>query len=71
MLHHNFNSACLDTGAQRSVVGRLQAESDYRFMGITLVIIKISPNMYKFGAQRKAIIGKAKFRIPYAGGLHI
>eukprot|EP00171_Calliarthron_tuberculosum_P002180 IDg2180t1 len=64
--HQVFNGACLDTGAQRSVVGKAQAEAYYRFMGIPLTIAKCTPKLYKFGSERKASIGKAKFRIPYA-----
>eukprot|EP00171_Calliarthron_tuberculosum_P003182 IDg3182t1 len=69
--HERFNGACLDTGAQRSVVGKAQAEAYYRFMGIPLAIIPATKRLYKFGSERKASVGKAKFCIPYAEDRHI
>ena len=66
-----FNGACLDTGAQRSVVGKPQAEAYYQFMGIPLAIQPSTPLTYKFGSEKTVSIGKAKFRIPYAGTKHM
>lgn len=71
MAEPKFHGACLDTGAQRSVVGRNQAVAYYRFMGLPLVLSGSSPNVYRFGSQKRVSVGKAKFRVPYAEGRHM
>ena len=65
-----FRGSCIDTGAERSVVGKAQAEAYHRFMVIPLGIIPAIPRLYKFGTQRKARILKANFRIPYSSDRH-
>eukprot|EP00171_Calliarthron_tuberculosum_P000524 IDg524t1 len=62
----DFHGACIDTGAQKSVVGRMQAESYYRWLGLPLLMMKSTNMVYKFGTYREPSIGTAKFKIPYA-----
>lgn len=71
MTEPEFHGACLDTGAQRSVIGKSQPLAYYRFMGIPLVLSDSKPKVYKFGSHRKVSVGKAKFRIPYADSRHM
>lgn len=63
---NQFEGACLDTGASRSVVGRAQAESYCKYMGIPLMIEEQQKKVFKFGSQKAKSLGKAKFYIPYA-----
>lgn len=71
MAQPDFHGACLDTGAQRSVIGKSQAIAYFRFMGLPLVLSDSKPKVYKFGSNHKVSVGKAKFRIPYAGNRHM
>ncbi len=49
-----FNGACFDTGAQRSVVGRKQADAYYRYIGIPLIIKQIHLECtIRYGTERK------------------
>ncbi len=61
----SFNGACFDTGAQRSVVGRKQAEAYYRYMGIPLIIKTDSPRVYNSVRNGKKVSEKPSFAIPY------
>eukprot|EP00171_Calliarthron_tuberculosum_P013769 IDg13769t1 len=40
-------------------------------MGISIAIILSTPKLYSFVSERIAIIGKEKFRIPYAQDRHM
>eukprot|EP00171_Calliarthron_tuberculosum_P022166 IDg22166t1 len=66
-----FHGACIDTGAQKSVVGREQAEAYYRWLSLPLLISKGANIVYKFGTHREPSIGKAKFKLPYANDREI
>lgn len=66
-----FQGAFLDTGALRSVVGKGQTEAYYRYMGILLTLILSTPKLFNFDSQRKASIGKEKFRILYGPNNHL
>ena len=64
-----FERACLDIGASRSLIGRPQAESYYKFMGLPLVIHtpRTTRPIFRFGKDRQGSIGTCHLRIPYAG----
>ncbi|CDF33317.1 unnamed protein product [Chondrus crispus] len=61
----DFLGACIDTGAQRSVIGKPQAEAYYIFMGIPFCLEQSGhPRVYKFGAHRYKGLGSVFIRIP-------
>ena len=62
-----FLGACLDTAASMSLVGREQAEEYCKMIGILLAIEERIGRTFKFGSQKKASLGAAKFWIPYGG----
>jgi hypothetical protein len=62
-----FLGACLDTGAQRSVIGLSQAKAYCRFSGT-----KFRPmpnnNSYRFGSDRQRSLGSMGIRMAVPGG---
>lgn len=68
---NDFNGECMDTGSQRAVVGKPQAEEYYHLIGITALIKTYSWTLFKFGKKRVASIGKVKLRVQYADNMYI
>lgn len=64
-VHHEFLGACIDSGAQRTVIGHKQAEAYTALTGIRKAD-KARGNMpkYKFGDTTHDGLGKMKVRIP-------
>lgn len=56
----------MGTGAYASLIGRSQAESYCKMMGILFHIENDSKRIYRFGSQRKPSIGNSKLRVTYA-----
>jgi len=61
----DFLGACLDTGAQRTVIGMQQAEAYIKFTGGTGTIKKVGPKtVYKFGGGKHDTVGCLDIRVP-------
>ena len=62
---NTFEGACLDTGAQKAVVGRSQANAYCRMLGKGLnMLAEKSPKIFRFGTQAMESLGTLYFRIP-------
>lgn len=61
----DFQDAYIDTGATKSVVGRIQAEAYCKYISIPLFIEKFPLKVFRFGGQKSPRLWKAKLRIPY------
>lgn len=59
----NWNGACLDTGAQTTVIGLNQAKAYCRYMRVKLKT-KENSNKYKFGEDQQNSLGSMRIRIP-------
>jgi hypothetical protein len=64
---HDFLGACIDTGAQRTVVGLSQARAYSRHFGIPF---KLNPShsIFRFGQDPHASMGTLEIRIPTSNG---
>jgi transposase InsO family protein len=58
-----WNGACLDTGAQKTVIGFSQAKAYCRFVG-TKFKLKENKNIYRFGVDRQESMGSFSIRLP-------
>lgn len=56
-----FNAACLDIGAQVSIVAMSQVEADYCLMGIHVALISSTASFSKFEANGKKKLQKQSF----------
>lgn len=63
----DFQGACVDTGAERTVIGKPQAEAYYRWLGKEVELEPAAaPQVYRFGGGLHPSVGKAHRRIPFA-----
>ena len=61
-----WHGACLDTGAQRAIIGLNQAKVYCRFVGCKFKPRK-NNNVYRFGVDRQVAVGSILIRIPTPG----
>lgn len=66
----HFQGGCIDTGAQRTVIGKKQALAICQSQGTKLKLIK-SNTIFKFGNGRHNSLGILKIRIPTRDGAFI
>eukprot|EP00170_Pyropia_yezoensis_P002171 contig_9156_g2175 len=66
-----FLGACLDTGAERMVLGRQQAHADARFTGTELHLAKPKNAAFRFGASHDPSLGVLPIRVPLADELFL
>jgi hypothetical protein len=59
-----FLGACIDTGAPRSVIGRIQAESYAKYLKIRLQLETACPVRFRFGIQSFHSLGSFVVRVP-------
>lgn len=63
----DFQGACVDTGAERSVIRKPQAEAYYRWLGKDIDLEPVAAqHVYQFGDGLHRIVGRAPRRIPFA-----
>lgn len=63
----DFQGACVDTGAQRTVIGKQQAYAYLKWAGLQRRLEQDkTPEVYRFGGSRHASIGTLTIRIPLA-----
>lgn len=63
----DFQGACVDTGAQRTVIGKPQAYAYLNWAGLPRRLKRDKvPEVYRFGGSRHASIGTLAMRIPLA-----
>lgn len=63
-----WNGACLDTGAQRTVIGREQARAYAKFIGYKRMKLIPSRAKFRFGTDRQQSLGKIPIRVPADDG---
>lgn len=63
-----WRGACLDTGAQRTVIGREQARAYSKFLGYKRMKLIPSRAKFRFGTDRQQSLGKMPIRVPVKGG---
>lgn len=64
----DFQGACVDSGAERSVIGKPQAEAYYCWLGKDADLeLAAAPQVYGFGGGLHKSVAKAHVRIPFAG----
>ena len=63
-LKEKWEGACLDTGAQKTVIGLSQAKSYCRFVG-TKFKPRPNKNRYRFGSDRQQSLGSVTICIPF------
>jgi len=66
-----FEGACLDTGASRSVVGREQAESYARLSGERLVLAPPAMTTFLFGGEEHASMGTLPMHVPLSQAYYL
>jgi len=66
-LRSKWNGACVDTGAQRTVIGLSQARAYCRFMGVKFKP-KANNNSYRFGVDQQDSLGSMMIRVPTPNG---
>ena len=59
-----WQGACLDTGAQRTVIGLRQAKAYCRYTGTKFRLVS-SKNRYRFGNDRQSSLGSLTIQIPF------
>lgn len=64
LMHNQFHGACLDTGAQRSVIGMKQAQHYCKRHSLTFNYVTESTTQFRFGDGSFASKGKIRVRIP-------
>lgn len=62
-----FNGACIDTGAQKTVIGKKQARAYCQSQGMTMRLQK-SQTAFKFGNGKHDSLGMIPIRIPTING---
>ncbi|CDF36991.1 unnamed protein product [Chondrus crispus] len=65
-----FCGACLDTGAEKSVIGYAQAKAYCKTFG-TPMHLQPSPFFYKFGDGIRSSLGTMEIRLPFAPGYFV
>lgn len=68
--NHDFEGACMDTGASTSVCGLLQAKSYAKFTGFKFKL-RTSQRAFKFGGARQRSIGAILVRLPVPGSSYM
>ena len=66
----DFLGMCLDSGAQRSVCGLMQARAYFKRCG-RRADLESSFQTFKFGNDYKESLGKAEFRLPLPGNKYL
>lgn len=62
----DFQGACVDTGAERTVIGKPQAEAYCRWLGKEVKLAPTrAPQVYRFGGGLHPSVGKVHVRIPF------
>eukprot|EP00170_Pyropia_yezoensis_P002751 contig_11549_g2756 len=63
----DFQGACVDTGAQRTVIGKPEALAHLQWAGLPRRLQKNKmPEVYRFGGSRHASVGRLTMRVPLA-----
>jgi hypothetical protein len=65
-----YNGACIDTGAQRTVIGLAQARTFCKFIGIPFAL-SISKRVFVFGVDKRKSLGILHMRLPTPNGSFI
>ena len=60
----DWQGTCIDTGAQRTVIGLIQAKAYCRFVGC-MFKLKENSNQYRFGVDVQKSIGSISIRLPF------
>ena len=60
----DWQGACIDNGAQRTVIGLLQAEAYCRLVGCKFTL-KANSNQYRFGVGVQKSIESISIRLPF------
>jgi len=68
--HKKFQGGCIDTGAQKCVIGKLQAKAYCKFAKITYQVIP-SETTFRFGDGDFSSLGKLPIRIPIPNNSYI
>jgi Aspartyl protease len=58
-----WNGACIDTGAQRTVAGLVQARAYFKFLGIPFAL-SIRKRVFVSGVDRRNSLGVLHMRLP-------
>lgn len=66
-----FLGACLDTGAERTVIGRRQAAAYAHFAGKELHLAEPKNAAFRFGGSDYPSLGVLSIRVPLAGDLFL
>jgi hypothetical protein len=64
------NGACIDTGAQSTVIGLAQARAYCKFLGIPLAL-SIGKRVFVFGVEKRNPLGTLHVRFPTPNGSFI
>jgi hypothetical protein len=67
---HFWNGACIDTGAQRTVIGLAQARTYCKFLGIPFAL-SICKRVFVFGVDKRNSLGILHMRFPTPNGSFI
>jgi hypothetical protein len=65
-----WNGACIDTGAQRTVIGLAQARAYCKFLGI-LFALSINKRVFVFWVDKRNLLGILHMRLPTPNGTFI
>jgi hypothetical protein len=65
-----WNNACIDTGAQRTVIGLAQSRAYCKFLGIPFAL-SISKRVFVFGVDKRNSLGILHMRLPTPNGSFI